>query len=274
VSDSHGYPLGYSAEEARRLTVQAAMLEDLTADLLRRAGLAPGMRVLDLGCGVGDVSMLAARIVGQSGSVLGVDRAASSLELARHRASALHAGQVRFLQAELDTFATKERFDALVGRLVLLYLPEPAAILRRLVPLLDPGGIVAFQEYDMSQSAQSPPSTLFMQVRRWLLDAFVAGGAELDMGTKLYSAFVRAGLPSPTMIAASRVECGPTTQGYEYFTSVLRSLLPLIERSGIASAEQVGIDTLAQRMREDAVRHERVLFPPRVVGAWSRIPSA
>lgn len=273
MSDLHGYPLGYSAEEARRLTMQAAMLEEHTADLLRRAGLAPGMRVLDLGCGVGDVSMLAARIVGESGSVLGVDRAASSLELARHRAAALGAVQVRFIQAEIDTFATEERFDALIGRLVLLYLPEPAGILRRLTPLLDPGGIVAFQEYDMSQCAQAPPSTLFTQARRWLLDAFVAGGAELDMGTRLYSTFLRAGLPSPTMIAASRVECGPAAQGYEYLTGVMRSLLPLIERSGIASAEQVGIDTLAQRLREDAVSHERVMFPPRVVGAWTRIPS-
>src|SRR5215813_14453376 len=98
MSDPHGYPLGYSAEEGRRLAAQAAMLEDLTLDVLRRAGLAPGMRVLDLGCGVGDVSLLAARLVGESGAVLGVDRAASSLEIARQRAGALGAGHVRFAQ--------------------------------------------------------------------------------------------------------------------------------------------------------------------------------
>jgi ubiquinone/menaquinone biosynthesis C-methylase UbiE len=81
------YPLGYSEAEAKRLMEQGAMLEDLTGDLLSRAGLAPGMRVLDLGCGVGDVSLLAARIVGEKGSVLGVDRSASSLEIARGRAN-------------------------------------------------------------------------------------------------------------------------------------------------------------------------------------------
>jgi len=271
MSDPNGYPLGYSAEEARRLAAQAAMLEDLTTDVLHRAGLAPGMRVLDLGCGVGDVSILAARIVGETGAVLGVDRAASSLEVARQRVTSLGLGQVRFAEAELDTFATGEQFDALIGRLVLLYLREPVALLRRLARQVRAGGIVAFQEYDMTQCTQVPPSPLFTQARRWLLDAFVAGSAELDMGTRLYSTFVRAGLPEPTLIAASRVEAGPATHGYEYLCNVLRSLLPLIERTGIASASQVEIDTLAQRLKEDALAHERVLFPPRVIGAWSRL---
>jgi len=271
MSDPHGYPLGYSAEEGRRLAAQAAMLEDLTADVLRRAGLAPGMRVLDLGCGVGDVSLLAARIVGETGSVLGVDRSASSLEVAGQRAATLGLRQVRFAEAELDTFTSTEQFDALIGRLVLLYLREPVAVLRRLARQVRSGGIVAFQEYDMTQCAQVPPSALFTQVRRWLLDAFVAGGAELDMGTRLYSTFLRAGLPPPTLIATSRVEAGPDTQGYEYFCGVLRSLLPLIERTGIASASQVEIDTLARRLKEDALAHERVLFPPRMIGAWTRL---
>jgi 2-polyprenyl-3-methyl-5-hydroxy-6-metoxy-1,4-benzoquinol methylase len=59
------YPLGYSEAEAKRLIEQGAMLEGLTNDLLSRAGLAPGMQVLDVGCGVDDVSLLAARIVGE-----------------------------------------------------------------------------------------------------------------------------------------------------------------------------------------------------------------
>jgi ubiquinone/menaquinone biosynthesis C-methylase UbiE len=76
MNSQQDYPLGYSDQESKRLAAQAAMLEELTADVFRRAGLRPGMNVLDLGCGVGDVSLLVARIVGASGSVLGVDRAA------------------------------------------------------------------------------------------------------------------------------------------------------------------------------------------------------
>jgi hypothetical protein len=50
-----------------------------------------------------------------------------------------------------------------------------------------------------------------------------------------------------------------------------RSLLPLIERSGIANIAEIGINTLAERLREDAVANDRVIFLSRVVGAWARL---
>jgi 2-polyprenyl-3-methyl-5-hydroxy-6-metoxy-1,4-benzoquinol methylase len=271
VRESEDYPLGYSEQEARRLADQGALLEDLTEDVLRRAGLLHGMRVLDIGCGVGDVSLLAARLVGAEGNVLGIDRASSSVETARRRVASLGVTNARFEEADLATFETNHEFDAVVGRLVLLYVPDPATVLRRLARHLRPGGLVALQEFDMSQVSQEPASELFMQTRRWLLAAFTAGGAELDMGTKLYETFLRAGLPPPSMIAATPVVCGPTTAGYEYMVRVLRSLLPVIERSGIAEKREIGIDTLADRLHADAVSHERVAFLPRVVGAWARL---
>jgi hypothetical protein len=90
------------------------------------------------------------------------------------------------------------------------------------------------------------------------------------MGTKLYSTFLRAQLPPPEMISATLIACGPTSPGYEYPVGVLRSLLPFIEKAGIATAAEVGIDTLAARLRDDAVANERVSFLPRVVGAWTK----
>jgi hypothetical protein len=105
-----------------------------------------------------------------------------------------------------------------------------------------------------------------------MLAAFTAAGAELDMGTKLYSSFLRAGFPPPDMTAAALIACGPDTTGYEYAVGGLRSLLPFIERTGIASAAEIDVDTLAVRMHEDALMHERVTFLPRLVGAWTALP--
>lgn len=272
MSRAQDYPLGYSELEARRLAEQGALLEDLTASVFRRAGLREGMTVLDIGCGVGDVTLLAARLVGPKGAVLGIDRAASSLQTARVRATALGVAHARFEQADLASFETDQTFDALVGRLVLLYLPDPGATLQRLSQYLRPGGIVAFQEFDMTATSQVPAGALFLKVRSWLLAAFTAAGAELDMGTKLYSSYLRAGFPPPDMAAASLIACGPDATGYGYAVGVLRSLLPLIERTGIASAAEIDIDTLAVRMHEDALMHERVMFLPRVVGAWTALP--
>jgi cyclopropane fatty-acyl-phospholipid synthase-like methyltransferase len=89
VSEAQDYPLGYSAQEAQRLADQGAQLEELTEDVLRRAGLRRGMQVLDIGSGAGDVSLFAARMVGSDGAVLGVDKASSSVEIARRRVAAL-----------------------------------------------------------------------------------------------------------------------------------------------------------------------------------------
>jgi 2-polyprenyl-3-methyl-5-hydroxy-6-metoxy-1,4-benzoquinol methylase len=270
MSESQDYPLGYSAQEARRLADQGALVEELTEDVFRRAGLRPGMQVLDIGSGVGDVSLLAARMVGSDGGVLGIDKALSSVEVARRRVAALGVRNVHFEESDLALFATDQKFDAIVGRFVLLYLPDPARVLRNLSRHLRRGAIVAFQELDMSQVSQVPASELFMQARRWILEAFAIGGAELDMGTKLYTTFLRAGLPAPNMIAATQVACGPTSPGYEYMVRVLRSLLPLIERTGAANVAEIGIETLAARLRDDAVANDRVIFLPRVVGAWAR----
>src|ERR1700753_2290625 len=98
------------------------------------------MRVLDLGCGVGDVSLLAATMVGAAGSVLGIDRSKNSVEMARRRAEAKKILNVRFVTAELERYETVERFDAVIGRLVLLYQRNPADILRRFAAFLQSKG--------------------------------------------------------------------------------------------------------------------------------------
>jgi ubiquinone/menaquinone biosynthesis C-methylase UbiE len=272
MSESGSYPLGYTEDEAHRLAKQAAFFEDLTEDVLRRAGIGRGMQVLDLGCGVGDVSLLAARLVGAAGEVVGIDRNDSSVEAARRRAAAVGVRNVQFETAQLGTFETAQRFDAVIGRFVLLYLPDPTATLRRFRNFLRPDGVIAFQEMDMEQVSQVPASELFNAVRSWIVSAFRTAGAEPNMGSRLLPAFLSAGLPRPTMIAASRVESGPDSQAYTYIEQTLRSLLPLLERAGVVAVEEVAIDTLASRLRQDATANERVTFLPRMVGAWSRLP--
>lgn len=271
--ETRGYPLGYSAQETQRFEDQAVRLQDLTEDVLRRAGLRPGMRVLDLGSGAGDVSLLAAKIVGNDGIVLGIEKASSSVEIARRRVAALGVQNVGFEHSGLAEFATDRTFDAIIGRFVLSYVPERAAVLRKLTRHLAVGGIIAALEIDLPQVSQVPASELFLQARRWVLEAFAAGGAELEMGSCLFATFRQAGLPAPDMIAAQPVVGGPACPGYGELVQALCSLLPVIERNGIAHGEDIGIDTLEQRLRDDATAHDRVLFMSRVVGAWTRLPS-
>ena len=269
---SRPYALGYADSEFRRLERQAALFHDLTEDVLRRAGLAPGMHVLDVGCGVGDVSMLAATMVGAAGSVLGIDRCSVSLDVARRRAAAAGQPSVRFQAAELDAFAPEEKFDAVIGRLVLMYQPDPAATLRRLRHHLRRGGILAFQEMAMPLARSVPAGPHYRRCTDWILRAFARAGCELDMGGKLFATFAAAGLPMPQMIAATRVEGGPQSPAYDYLAGVLRSLLPVLEHADIATAADVDIDAMAARLRKEAVARDACIMLPPLVGAWAQLP--
>ena len=165
TAGAQSYALGYSEREFRRLEFQDQFFRDLTEDVLRRAGIGQGMHVLDIGCGVGDVSLLAAELVGPSGSVLGIDRSDEAAKVAARRA--LNAGHrhSRFIATEIDDFSTDQHFDAIIGQLVLAYLPSPSATLRRLSAHLRPGGIVAFQEMALLLARSVPEGARLSQYR-------------------------------------------------------------------------------------------------------------
>jgi ubiquinone/menaquinone biosynthesis C-methylase UbiE len=265
------YALGYSDSEFRRLTLQGEFFRDLTADVLRRAGIGPGMHVLDVGSGVGDVSLSAAELVGPGGSVLGIDRSVEAIKLAAWRAADAGLDHVRFAASEIDAFSAPDKFDAIIGRLVLLYLPDPAATLRRLAGLLRPGGIVAFQEMAMTLARSMPNGPLWRRAMGWVMDTFARAGFEVDMGHRLYATFLAAGLPTPQMISAGRVEGGAQSAAYEVLAATVRSLLPIAERLGVATAAEVDIDSLADRLRREAVDSNACLMPPPLVGAWTHL---
>ena len=261
------YVLGYSQRESRRLQVQAEALQEGLRFVLRNAGLREGMRVLDVGCGIGDVSMLAAQIVGASGSVVGVDRSEASLETARRRARESGAENVEYRLADLNAYEHEARYDALIGRFVLLYLPDPAAVVRRLCKSLELGGVVFFQETDMTQARQVPRSDLFQAVNGWIFGAFKASGANIEMGGRLLETFRGAGLPWPDALAMTPAGGGPDSPYYDFLASMVQTMQPVIERAGLASAAEIDLPTLAERLRRDGVEHERMFFPPQVVSA-------
>jgi hypothetical protein len=178
---------------------------------------------------------------------------------------------VRFTTSEIDTFAAQQKFDAVIGRLVLLYLPDPAATLRRLAGLLRPGGIVAFQEMTMTLARSVPDGPLWRGAMGWVMETFARAGFEVDMGGRLYATFLAAGLPAPQMISTGRVEGGAQSAAYEVLAATVRSLLPIAERLGVVTAAEADVDSLADRLRLEAVENNACLLPPPLVGAWARV---
>ena len=103
---SFDYVLGYKDAEHERLIRQAALIAPNTERLFRQAGIGPGQRVLDVGSGVGDVSMLLARIVGPSGEVVGIERDASSIGRAEALAAAAGLLNVSFMPTDVSEISS------------------------------------------------------------------------------------------------------------------------------------------------------------------------
>ena len=266
------YALGHQNTELQRLIDQSRYLGDLSAHFLQLAGIAPGMRVLDAGCGAGDVSFLAARLVGPTGSVTGIDRSGDAIALARQRASAAGLTNVEFVTGDVLQHRADTPYDAVIGRLVLMYFPDPVASLRQLSSLVREGGIVTFHEFDLESPRTEPACPLFTQVMEWMRSTFTRVGAQVRMGPQMGAVFEQAGLPSPGMLMAARVERGPDAQVYQQMAGVMRTLLPMIERTGVATPEEVGIETLAERLRQQAVEYGATVVSPSLFAAWARRP--
>lgn len=264
------YVMGRSADETQRLQEQDKVYGASTRRLFVEAGIRTGMRVLDIGCGAGDVALLAADLVGPHGTVVGVDSNPMILETARMRVQAAGLTNVDFIEGDIRSVQMDTDFDAVVGRLVLLYLGNPAETLRHVVAHLRPGGIVAFQEPDFTSGpVDFPPSPLNQQMWHWWRQTAGRAGLELGMGFKLYRVFLAADLPAPQVHLEAPMGGGPDWAGYAYMAAAMRSILPLLLKFGVATVEEVAIDTLADRFCQEVVSQQGVVMLPTFVGAWS-----
>jgi 2-polyprenyl-3-methyl-5-hydroxy-6-metoxy-1,4-benzoquinol methylase len=264
------YALGHSEHELQRLSRQGQVLGPFTCQLFEEAGISPGMRVLDIGCGSGDVTFLAADLVGPSGEVVGLDRERTAVDWATARAHSQGTRNVNFLEGDPAEMQFAQRFDAIVGRLVLMYYPDPVDTIRKLMRHARLEGLIVFQEVDMANARSMPFASLFERSMTWIKQTLTATGARIQMGLELYPVFLAAGLPGPSMRVDTLIGGGPQCPLFDVVAELIQSLLPVMEKLKIASASEVDIPNLAQRMRDEVVALKGVVLSGAFIGAWSR----
>jgi ubiquinone/menaquinone biosynthesis C-methylase UbiE len=265
------YALGYTNAEHERLIRQAARIAPVTERLFREAGIGRGQRVLDLGSGVGDVAMLVAQIVGPSGEVLGIERDASSIARAKARVAEAGLRNVSFTQTDVNQIVSQKPFDAAVGRFILMFLPDPVSVLRSVVQLVRPGGVLAFQEPSWAPMlALGAGLPLWSRTRHLIHETLLRSGANREMGLALYRVFQEAGLPAPKMHL--EMPLGSDTDFIRLTSDLLCSLRPLAEQHKVSLKELGDLDTLPDRICAEVTAANTVVSLIAVVGAWSREP--
>ncbi len=226
--------------------------------------------MLDVGCGAGDVSFLAVSLVGSGGKVIGVDRAAEPVAVAASRAAAAGLPNVQFIAADIAELTLPQPVDFVVGRLVLMYLPDPTSVVRHLRTLVKDGDVLAFHEFDILGATSEPRCPLFETTVERIRQTFAKAGIGVRTGLLLGRIFEGAGLAAPTMTLSGRVERGFDAKIYGQVAGITRAMLPMITRTEVATAESVDVDTLEARLREEAVMLDATLVAPPLIGAWAR----
>jgi 2-polyprenyl-3-methyl-5-hydroxy-6-metoxy-1,4-benzoquinol methylase len=267
------YLLGHADPEVQRLLLQAHLYDEDTEHGLLVAGIKPGMRVLDVGCGPGDVSFLAARLVGTAGAVIGIDAAREVIELARNRATEAGLSTVSFRQSTIADLVLDEPVDAVIGRLILMHLPDPMATLRQLAGFLRPGGVIAFCETDIIAARSIPDLPLFRALTAAIVSAFRAADLDPAFGTTLYELFQRAGMGAPRLTLGAPVGGAENADLPAYGIATWRLMFPVAEAAGLVTEELADPDMLLARMREELAATRGLVIGPQLITASARTPT-
>ena len=237
-----------------------------TRRFLRRAGLSPGMRCVDLGCGGGEVTLEIARMVAPGGFAVGVDLDKVKLELARKAAADRGTANIEFREESVLEWHGDEAYDVVYSRFLLHHLSEPVRLVRKMWDAVRPGGCLAIEDADHGGWSVDPPDPGFDFFLRNLHEVIRRAGGDASFGRRLYRCFLDAGIRTPlaTLVAPLRIR----GEGKIMASLTLESIAESIISEGLASATQVheAIESLAQVTK----RRDSLFCGPRIFQVLAR----
>ena len=266
--DDHHYLIRGGVEGRERLRVLARVMRPTTLALLERAGVAAGMRCLDVGCGGGDVTFDLASLVGITGAAVGVDLDATKIDLARGDAEQAEVANVEFRVADLADGLGAAEYDVVYARFVLTHLSDPAAGVATMVAALKPGGRLVVEDIDFRGSFCEPQHPSFERYNEIYTQAALANGGDPHIATRLPLLLVDAGLDrvQPTVVQpaslAGEVKLLPAL--------TLENIRATAVRHGVSDPAEV--DRLVDDLYAVARDPRTYVGNPRMVQVWGERP--
>jgi SAM-dependent methyltransferase len=243
----------------------------MTLRVLAAAGLAPGMRCLDAGCGPGEAMRLIGRGVGPAGQVTGCDIDARLGE--RMLADLRREGGARFDFVAADIAAggpvPGAPFDLVFARLLLCHMTDPVAAVRTLAAQLRPGGKLVLMDYDMSRLTSRPEHPALARAFEIIAQSFERAGRHADAGLRLADCLAGAGLPPPEGSEVAGLYAPIRTIG-PMARNVIASLAESAEAHGVAArAEIADLDARISALEAENRIHG---LGPLMIGIWTTLP--
>ena len=266
------YVLGRSPAETKRLMTQAEVLNPITERIAKQIGITTGMRVLDLGCGTGDVAIIIGRLVGPSGSVLGIDHDEKVLETAQSRIQAAGLAQVEVQRASVQGYPVQQPFDVVIGRLILFHQADPVPFLKNAARHVRAGGYLALQELaPLRGEFSNPVVPSYERACQGVAKAFHAGVPHDDVALRMAEHFAAAGLRTPDLLCETPIGAGEDTPLYAWVAETFHSLRPVMEKHGISGFEDLASESLESSLRDAAVQQRSQVTFATSIGAWAQL---
>ncbi len=224
--------------------------ELVTISLIKELQVSKGMKVLDVGCGRGDLSNRLLEIVGSTGSVIGVDIDKLNIEHAQENAKKEKKRNLKFICADIDSsMQFQEQFDVIFGRRVLVYLKDPKQTISDLTKFLRTNGKIGFQEHDSSATSKSStPMPLHDKVNNWVWETIIKEGGTKTIGGQLWNIFDHADLTIQDIRSEQVIQ---TPKSPLPIAQLIKIMENRITSNGIATKEEIGIDTLEEKLTEE-----------------------
>ncbi len=193
-TNAHDYIIEGGEKGKSRLDTLSEVLRPYTLALLEKQGLGKGMRFLDLGCGGGNVSMMASDMVGDTGKVIAVDADANMVTLAQKDTGAHAINNVSFSVMNANDIDYSDEFEIAYSRFLLSHLRRPFEVLQKMIASVKPGGKVIVEDVHFSGHFCYPECDAF----DWYVEYYTTlarnNGQDANIGPQLFSMFRKAGL--------------------------------------------------------------------------------
>jgi ubiquinone/menaquinone biosynthesis C-methylase UbiE len=251
-----------------RLRILSRVMRPTSLALLQRAGLRPGMKVLEIGCGGGDLAFDIARIVGSSGRVLGTDIDQTKLDLAAREAAELNLTNIEFQLANITESAPAGNFDLVHTRFVLTHLTDPAQALKHVRAALRPGGIAVVEDIDFSGYFCYPDCAALWRYVHLYTETTRRRGVDANIGQRLPSLLAEAGFEN---IQVNVVQPSGLEREVKLISPLtMENIADAVIAEGLATAEEIA--RIAADLYAFANRPGTLGSTPRIFEAWATQP--
>lgn len=228
-----------------------------TRKLLLDSGIKEGMRILDVGCGNGEVSFLAQDLLKGTGEIVGIDINEGAIINAQKTAAEKQLNNIQFMKMKLENAAEKlGSFDAVIGRRILMYLPDSFQAISDLTKCLKPNGQMIFQESDaIGVGALTETFPLHTKAQQWVWETVAQEQGNIHIGSEMYSLFTKAGLQVKDVRAEAVLQTAKNGSDLAWLLQVMEKR---IIQAGVATKDE--LESISEEKLTEEMKRAQAVF--------------